>query len=810
MPNGNDPALPVPLEVPPPMLGAGPAGPGAPDDGFDDEEEEGPGIGRYIDAILRRKWLVLGLALVGAAAGFGASRLVAPLYEAQATVHIETTPRGQQPQASPIRTGQLFESRAWIELLRSYRVLDEVVRREKLYLTYPAADSAWFAGFELDSSFTPGHYVLTNGGSGEFVLLQKDGPEVARAKGGEPLGAASGFRWAPPRLPAGRSIAFDVLSLRDAAVQLNSELQALLPPQDGALMRLTMRGTDPHRLAGTLNAVADRFVEVAAELKREKLTAFTEVLEAQLAKSYGELRSAESSLESFRVGTITLPSDRGAAPIAAGLTETRDPVFGAFFQLKLERDALLNQREAIARALRTPSDSSGNLLVSLGAIATVRESAELSATLTDLGQRRAEARRLSLAFTPDHVPLKQLQQEIAEIERGTVREQAQALVDNLDQRIRDYDSRIAASSREIQQIPPRVSEEARRRRDVEIATNLYTSLQSAYESAKLAELSASPDVRVLDTAVPPRTPVRDQMLIILAGGLVGGLGLGIALALLLDRFDTRIRYPDQVTRGLRLGILGALPVVRERKGKPDADGEAHLLEALRTIRMNMVYAHGTAGTFVTTITSPGSGEGKSFLSSNLARSFAAAGRRTLVIDGDTRRGALHKTFGVQRRPGLLDVLSGSATLEQAVQTIPDRGIDFIACGTRRTGGPELLGSTAMAQLLMGLRQRYSVILIDSPPLGAGVDALVLASLAGSMVLVLRNGVSDRDLAAAKLQDLQRLPVRTLGAVLNDVVPSGVYRYYSYLPGYGAGDEGDDDGEARPASKRKSGWLIGKG
>lgn len=774
-----------------------------------EDEDSGPGMGRYIDAVLRLKWLVAGLTVVGLAVGLAMTRFIEPEYEAQATIHLETTPRGQQPTASPIRTSQLFESRAWIELLRSYKVLDEVVRRQRLYLGLAdPADSILFTGLDVDSAFVSGPYRLTTEGA-QHVLRRADGVEIDRVAVGDSVGRAVGLRWAPPPAPAGRAVEFTLSNLRDAAVRLNEDLAASLPPIDGALMRISIRGNNATRIARTLNEVANRFVETAAELKREKLTAFTAVLEAQLARSYAELRSSESALETFRVGTITLPSDRGAAPIAAGLAETRDPVFGAYFNLKLERDDLTTQRDALARVLRAPRDSSGSLLVTLGSIPAVRQSSELTASLSDLGERRAEARRLRLAFTSENPTLRDLEQVIAQIEGVTVPMQARELLASLDQRIADLDGRIAASSREMQRIPPRVSEEARLRRQVDINANLYTSLQSAYEQAKLAEMSASPDVRVLDSAVPPRLPVRDQMLMIIAAGLAGGLGLGILLALLLDRFDSRIRYPNEVTEGLGLGILGALPFVRQRRdGTPDTEAQAALREALRSVRMNMTYAHGTAGVFITTISSPGSGEGKSFLSLNLASSFASVGRSTLLIDGDTRRGALHRALGKQRRPGLLDLLDGSATLEHIIQRVPERGIDFIPCGSRSAGGPELLGSSAMAQLIMGLRSRYSVILIDSPPLGAGIDPLLLASLAGSMVLVLRNGVSDRDLAAARLNDLSRLPVRILGAVLNDVAPSGSYRYYSYLPGYAAEDEVSGAEEAAVAGRDKP--VLGRG
>jgi len=159
-------------------------------------------------------------------------------------------------------------------------------------------------------------------------------------------------------------------------------------------------------------------------------------------------------------------------------------------------------------------------------------------------------------------------------------------------------------------------------------------------------------------------------------------------------------------------------------------------------------------------------------------------------------------LNVNRKPGLLDYLSGQATREQVVQATRMPSVDFIGCGTRKMGGPELLASPAMSQLLISMRAQYSVIICDSAPLGAGVDPLVLGSLTGSLMLVLRNGVTDRELTTAKLGDLDRLPIRVLGAVLNDVKADGVYKYYSYLPGYHSEDEEDaaDPGARLPAGK----------
>lgn len=752
------------------------------------EPEPGSPIRRYIAAIWRQRWLIVLFAVIGTGVGYALNRVVKPTYEAQASIQIPFTSRGFVA-PNPLRSAPLFEGRGWLELLRSFEVLDEVVRQRRLFLE-PAliADTQYLASLELGENFVPGEYLLASAGSGRLRLSRADESLVEEATVGDSLGRAVGLRWVPPAIPAGRVVSFRVRVPRDAAVRLGNELITQLPP-DGALLRMALRGQDPQVTASTLNAVVLRFVEVATLLKREKLSAVTEMLRDQLESARVDMTNAESSLEQFQVNTITLPSDRGATPIATGLAETRDPVRQAFFQLRLDREDLIRDRDAIQRALATRGDTARSIVVALGTIPAVRASTELLASLELLTDKRSEARQLRLAFSESHPPLRDLVRQIDELENRTIPAQATDLLQGLQVRIGDFDARIAASGREMQQIPARATEERRRERNVEVAQLIYTELQRAYEQARLSELSAAPDIRLLDSAVPPTRPISEQMLMLIAGGLLAGLGLGVALAIILDRLDHRIRYPEQVTQELGLPILGAVPLLRTSKdGRPLVGDEDQLLEAVRTIRMAMLYAHGTAGPFVTTVTSPGSGDGKSFISAHLARSFAMSGRRTLLIDGDNRRGYLHKTLGIPRKPGLMDLLAGKVERADVVRTHSSEGYDVIATGTRSRVAPEMLASAAMTKLMMELRGEYQAIIVDSPPLGAGVDPLVLASLSGTMVMILRNGVTDRDLAEARLHDIERLPIRILGAVLNDVRPEGAYRYYSYLPGYSTADE----------------------
>jgi len=298
-------------------------------------------------------------------------------------------------------------------------------------------------------------------------------------------------------------------------------------------------------------------------------------------------------------------------------------------------------------------------------------------------------------------------------------------------------------------------------------------------------------VTVLDTAIAPVTPTNaEASLRILIMAVAMGLAGGVGLAFLLDRVDPRVRYPEQVTHEMGLNILGAVPHIRkQRDGVLDPEETAQVIESFRTIRLNLAHEHVGASPIIFTVTSPGPGDGKSLISANLALSFAEAGYRTVLVDGDIRRGELHRMFSTERRPGLLDLLMGQTTLEQVLRPTTHKNLTVIPCGTRHQHGPELLGSSAMRDLMATLKGRFNVIIVDSPPLGAGIDPFVLGTATGNMLLVLRSGETEREMAENQLKLMDRLPIRLLGAVLNSVNTSdNAYKYYRYVYGYTADEE----------------------
>ena len=713
--------------------------------------------------------------------------MIQPEYAAQGSLWITS---GDRPSTAtgPIREEGLLQSYAWLDLLRSFAVLDPVVVAERLYLEYDPEQAALFESLRIqeDEPYRAGAYRLEVGSDGRsYRLVTGEGLTVETGEAGGPIGAGLGLRWTPPasELVPELEASFTVLTPRDAAVQLRGRLITGMD-ELGTFIQLSLRHVDPERAASVLAAVMERHVELSGQMTRTRLDATTAVLEEQLGVVEGDLREAERQLESFRVVTITLPTDAFSA-IAPGLQQTRAPVLNEFFDLRTELEDVRRDRVRLEAVL--DSGATGLRVAALELLPAVQSSSQLLRYLQELTDARTTLEGLRQRYTEEHELVRTFSERVGRLEGSAIPEAARAVLAELRTREGELEERISNRSEELSEIPPRVIEEARLERRVQIANALYVELRQRFETASLAMRSSVPDVQILDRPAVPTVPQQDERArwAVLAFGGVFGLALG--LVFLLDIVDPRLRDPVDVMGQMGLSILGTVPHMQS-----GAERALQVREAFRELRTNVEFAHGAVRPLVLCVTSPAAQEGKTFVSANLAMAFGSIGRRTLLVDGDTRRGDSHELFGLRRKPGLTEFLATRAKATAHAQQSSHENLWVLTSGSRSSASPELLNSRRMQDLLAAAKRHFDVIIIDSPPLSAGADAFVLAAHAGSLVVVLRSGSTNKALTMVKMESLLRLPVRILGAVLNDFVPSllfGNYRYYgSYIDGYEATDE----------------------
>lgn len=732
-----------------------------------------------LQGLWRRKWLVLLGLVLGAGAGFFLAERTEPTYETQATLWLEAT----DDQSGPIQGADVLEGQGWSDLLLSFSVLEPVVRNFRLYLR-PASNEApadsVFRGFRLTGDGeqpVTGRYRVALSEDGESVrLLDGEGREVGRAAPGEALGEALGFRWSPPvdRLRSGGDITFSLTSVPGAAARLRDRLSVAFNPRSGNLINTHLTWPDPQEAARIHNAVVDTFMSTAYSLKSQKLREVVSILEQQTDYTANRLEAAELELENFRVSTVTLPSERSPSSSAPGIEATRDPVFQSYFQKRLDIDELQSRIDRFSDLLAAAeADNLDPMALQLAP--GIEESPALQSALQELFDKEARRRTLLRELTPANPRVRELEEDISALRTETIPEQLRAFVQQLEARRQQLRTELQRQASELREVPTRSITEARLRREVQMAEELHNNLLVRLNEAELAASTALPDLQVVDRAFPPGQPTSNGAARLFLMASLAGLGLGVAGAILRDRMDDTVRDPEELSRELGLQILGAVPDLNRLDS--DDPAAAEVIEAFRSIRVQLdQLPPGKRSTVV--ITSPAPREGKSLLSGNLALAYAASGRRTLLIDADTRRGDLAGMFSTPGSPGLIEALSGDVAVADALHDTDTEGLWVLPRGSRRSFSPERLESGRMDEIFRELENVFDAIVVDTPPLEVGSDALVVARHADKVVLVVRPGTTERELLKRKLESADIFGVPVVGTVLNDVSPrESYYRYY---------------------------------
>jgi len=308
-------------------------------------------------------------------------------------------------------------------------------------------------------------------------------------------------------------------------------------------------------------------------------------------------------------------------------------------------------------------------------------------------------------------------------------------------------------------------------------------LQRSRETALTRELQ-TPNIRVVDWAEAPTSPILPRQERNVLIGLFGGGGLALILVFVLEAFNTRLRSPEEVKQYLRIPVLGVVPRVKLPNGRPSLllgkAVPAQFAAMLQGVRTNLVLAPQLGAGHTLLVTSSEPSEGKTTSAANIAASLAGLKQRVLLIDADLRRPQLHEMFGEDQQPGLADVLTAKTSTCDFRQTdVP--GLWLMTAGSAKGNPADLLGSARFSRLMEELRAHFDWIVLDSSPVLAVADPCVIARVASGVLLVVDCGRTSREVANAAIERLEGVRAPLVGAMLNRVAldPRGD----SYLPYY---------------------------
>jgi len=368
----------------------------------------------------------------------------------------------------------------------------------------------------------------------------------------------------------------------------------------------------------------------------------------------------------------------------------------------------------------------------------------------------------------------------------------------LEGAVRDLQARDSTKSEAL-------NEYERRRRELAIDEQTLADLQDRRNKTLLGAASDYETAQILDYAIPPQTPAGPNRMKWFLAGVCLSLTLGAGVGIGRDLLDQTTRDPEEVGQLLKAQLLGIVPRIHD--GTPperQSDGPPSSLsaESYRNLRTALLFALGGSKLSSLLITSATAGEGKSTVSSNLASSFAQAGRRVLLVDADMRLPRLHKVFGMTPSPGLAELIRGDVTLEEALRRPSDGRFDMLTAGKAPPNPSELLASPDFALILARMKASYDLVLIDSPVLLGVSDSYILGAQTDGTLLVHRPGsVPRRALEEIRVQ-LNRARVSLVGVALNQVDRTDRHFYPLYLESpYISKGKAAGKGRRRPARRR---------
>jgi polysaccharide biosynthesis transport protein len=434
---------------------------------------------------------------------------------------------------------------------------------------------------------------------------------------------------------------------------------------------------------------------------------------------------------------------------------------------------------------------------------------------------RIQSAQLSTQFGPAYPKVQELNTQLKEVAAqiqlqtkkvlGSVRDDYMAAL----QREKMLNAALDKQKQEANKLNESAIEYSLLKRDVETNRTLYEGLLEKLKEAGVTAGLHSTNIRKVDQARVPSGPTSPNIPRNLAFGLALGLSSGIGLAFLMDAMDNTVRTPEQAQMISGLPSLGMIPLGSRQTAQfansarrlalaasheavelvTQARPQSQMAESYRALRTSLLLTSLGAPPKLIVVTSALPQEGKSTTSINCAIVLAQKQSRVLLIDADLRRPSIHKTFGLGPRIGLSDVLTGNATLSDAILRSPVSPTLFVLpAGTPPPNPAELLASQNMRDVLAALREQFDHVVIDTPPTLSVTDAVVLSPNADAVVLVIRSAQTTKQALRRSRELLVRVNARVAGVLLNavDLHSPDYYYYYEYQGKYGNRYYRDDD------------------
>jgi capsular exopolysaccharide synthesis family protein len=582
------------------------------------------------------------------------------------------------------------------------------------------------------------------------------------------------------------------------------------------IIYITSESTIPDLASGYVNAVVAEYQAQSAQQRTISTQKTSQWLETQLEDTRVKVEQAENRLRDFvrQSGVGFVGGDKET------LASTR------LRQLQADLGAL--QADRISKQAKYEQIKASHP-DSLPDITNDVAYQQAQAKLADL---RKELAKLNQTLTPANPKVQRVQEQIVELTAGMQKEKEAIL-----QRFRtDYEDVLkheqllanayTGQAGTVSGQSDKVAQYDQLKREVDLYQGTFNAMMGQLNTTAVAAALPTTNARVIDPAYPPGLPSKPDAQTYELYGVLWGCGAGVLLILVIDKLSTWrssliFGMPGYSPRVLKVPELGVIPSIESDSGLGDAtrgrrwsrllpgstaqrdrsapvvllnaagNGSIHAESFRLTLTSILLMSRGGHQPKIIVVTSPGPGEGKTTVVSNMAVAIAESGRKVLIIDADLRRPRMHTIFGIEKNEGFGELMRGAKTdkngsvkLAPTVCETQIPGVFVLPSGTTSDLNlSQVFHSPQISVLLDKLSEQFDLILIDTPPMIQFSDARLMAGFADGLILVVRSGVTARDSAVTAREQLGRDNINVLGTILNDWDARTNLRQYSHYSGY---------------------------
>lgn len=693
-----------------------------------------PQLSDYLGVLFRHKWLILGLVVAMCLLGLAYYWLKTPVYEAQSSLQIQPA----SPQVVPNQMGS-----------------DAAAEKDTFYETQ----------YNIIRSRSVASAVVANLSPHEKdVLLDQPSLLDNLIPGGD--------QKTPPSSPERR---------HEALIRAIENGLIVTGVRDSAIVLLTFHAVDPEVAAHVTNLVAQSYIGLQEQAHAQQARQANQWLNGQLHKLRADLTKSQEGLEQFKQQHGLLSTQ--------DLTQLKSERLSTVTQQLLQAQADLQKAEVQYKQTQEALQHGGAT-----SMAPVLNDPVVQQLKLRQAQQRSEVRNLGATYGARAPEMQAAQARLQQITSQLHAEVSKA-VDSIDQQYQSAKARLGKLKEMSQNISSNVREQssvefqlAKLEREVQTNRELYQTFLSRVKETGLASQMTLTNIQIVDRAVAPHSPFAPSLKRVLGLALLVSLFLGVVLSFLRENMQRTVRSPMELENRLQRPSLGVLPQVAKGRKGPALLREVALeplspyTEAMGEIRSRLIASGHADRPQVIMVTSALSGEGKSTLSSNLAYAYSQLGR-TLLLDADLRKSSLES---LGNELGFTDYVSAGADSRLCIaQDMTSDNLFIMGRGRVRVNPMAFLSSERVKKTLERLRQQFDTIIIDTAPVLAVSDAVIIGRHADGAVVSVKANDTPFDVVREAVRRLESSRVEVLGVTLSQANPKDMARYGSYY-GYGYG------------------------